>query len=332
VVKRDLPSFITRDRRGTLYFHRRGWKDVRLQTQFPAGDPVPDALYAERARILAGKPEAPVVQTWHHLIASYRLSPRFARLKPRTRADYDKVLTYLAEKLGPLDPTAMTRADLVRMQEANAHRVRFANYCVQVVSVLFEHAIDRGIRPDNPAKGMRLLKADTAAREAWPPEMITAYRAEAGPVARLVFELCLGTGQRIGDVLRMTWARVKDGGIEVVQGKTGARLWVPFTRPLAAVLDATPRRGLTIVADDAGMAYGYHRAAYAVLQVRKRIGAEAYDIHALRHSAARELVEAGCSDELIQAVTGHSTAAMVRLYTGSARQIARAKQAQEKRK
>ena len=44
------------------------------------------------------------------------------------------------------------------------------------------------------------------------------------------------------------------------------------------------------------------------------------------------LPKRGCSDELIMAVTGHTTARMVGLYAGKARQRRRAQEAQEKRK
>ena len=69
-----------------------------------------------------------------------------------------------------------------------------------------------------------------------------------------------------------------------------------------------------------------------IVAVRKQIGAEAYDIHGLRYAAAAELAALGCSDELIQSVTGHQTRAMVAKYAGAARQKTRAKEAQEKRK
>ena len=47
---------------------------------------------------------------------------------------------------------------------------------------------------------------------------------------------------------------------------------------------------------------------------------------------AREALAAlGCSDELIQSVTGHSTTAMVVKYAGPERQRARAKEAQGRR-
>ena len=39
------------------------------------------------------------------------------------------------------------------------------------------------------------------------------------------------------------------------------------------------------------------------MKVRKEIGAEEYDIHALRHTTASELAALGLSDDLIMAVT-----------------------------
>ena len=63
---------------------------------------------------------------------------------------------------------------------------------------------------------------------------------------------CLGTGQRIGDVLRMRWNYIEAGGINVKQGKTGDALWVPMTPQLRAMLDATPKRGLASVARQDG--------------------------------------------------------------------------------
>jgi len=118
----------------------------------------------------------------------------------------------------------------------------------------------------------------------------------------------------------------------VVQRKTGAKLWIPFTTSLAAVLAQTPRIGPTICAWGRGKPTSYRGAADLIWAVRVQIGAEAWDIHSLRYNAAAELGAAGCSDELIQSVTGHSTTAMVVKYAGSARQIARATEAQGRRK
>jgi len=117
----------------------------------------------------------------------------------------------------------------------------------------------------------------------------------------------------------------------VVQGKTGKPLWVPFMPHLRASLDATKRRDLTILTRrDGRKAWSYRGAADAIMVARRAIGAEDYDIHVLRHTAASELALAGCTDELIAAVTGQSMA-MVARYTAHVRQKVRAIKAQGKR-
>ena len=60
-----------------------------------------------------------------------------------------------------------------------------------------------------------------------------------------------------------------------------------------------------------GKPTAYRGAADLVMAVRKQIGAEAYDIHALRYAAAAHLAAAGCTDDEIKAITGHTTSAMV---------------------
>lgn len=138
-------------------------------------------------------------------------------------------------------------------------------------------------------------------------------------------------GQRIGDVLRMRWDHLESGGIHVRQGKTGRALWIPLTDDLQLALARTPRNGLTIAADTMGRPLRYPQARHAVAQVRKEIGADDYDIHSLRYSTASELASLGCSDDLIMAITGHNTVAMVAKYAGAERQKIRALNAQARR-
>lgn len=130
----------------------------------------------------------------------------------------------------------------------------------------------------------------------------------------------------------MRWDDLSDGGVNIRQGKTGARLLVPLTPALRAVLASTPKDGLTVCAQTNGKPTSYRGAADLIMAVRRKIGAEAFDIHSLRHTVASELLEAGCTDEQIAAVTGHASLASVKRYTATARQISRAKEAMEKRK
>ncbi|KZY45692.1 hypothetical protein A3731_32880 [Roseovarius sp. HI0049] len=144
-------------------------------------------------------------------------------------------------------------------------------------------------------------------------------------------ELCVGTGQRIGDVLNMRWSNIEDGAVWVRQSKTSKELWVPILPELQAALDAASRHSVFILTNEQGAnRWSYRGASAAVRKVRERVGALDYDIHSWRYNAACELLEAGCSDDLIAAVTGQSPA-MVQHYTKKVRQRMRAAQAQQMR-
>jgi integrase len=133
----------------------------------------------------------------------------------------------------------------------------------------------------------------------------------------------------------MQWGHVRGDTILVIQGKTGARLEIPLTRHLSAALDATERQSLFILTKDMSKTkrlgqWEYRGASDAMRAAREAIGAQDYDLHGLRYTAAVELLLAGCNDDLISAVTGQS-AAMVRHYTRHVRQRVRAREAQERR-
>lgn len=327
-MKKHLPPHVY-DKKGVLYFQRRGYRTTRIEAE-----PGTPAFALEYAALLNGAVVAPApnARTFNALVRSYIASARYRDLAPRTAKDYDKVLMWVREKLGPLPVAGMQRKDVIRARDANADRVRFANYIVQVLRVLFEHAIDIGWIKDNPAKGVGLIKSDGPKREAWPQTMIDAYREAATGRALLIFELCIGTGQRIGDVLRMRWSDLDGDGITVRQSKTGTPLWIPLTPRLRFILDQTPRTGLTIIAHGPhGKPLTYFPAARDVRVVRERIGAEDYDIHGLRYAVAAELAAVGCDDALIASITGHKTTAMIARYAGPERQKARAKEAQARR-
>lgn len=58
---------------------------------------------------------------------------------------------------------------------------------------------------------------------------------------------CVGTGQRIGDVLAMRWSNIEDGAVWVRQSKTSKELWVPILPELQAALDAASRHSVFIL-------------------------------------------------------------------------------------
>lgn len=329
MTKRELPRHIYRQRNG-LYFQRRGWPSRKIDSEFNTQE-----FWAEYAAILSGEQKSKVLRrNFSALIRSYHKSSRYKNLKPRTALDYDKYTAFLKDRLGSLNPVHLRRKDVIRLRDHNAEKPYFANYAVKVIRILMEHCIDLGWRTDNPAKGVSLLMVRSDPRLPWPPSLIKAFRdvAPLGTRERLLMELCLGTGQRIGDVLKMRWSDIEDGGISVKQSKTGKLLWVPIVPALQEVLNAAPRQAVYILTNyRATNRWSYRGASQAIRNIREEIGAQNYDIHSWRYNAACELVEAGCSDDLVSAVTGQSPQMVVH-YTRNMRQRVRAMEAQSRRK
>lgn len=329
-MKRSLPAYCYHKGKNRLvYFCRRGQKPVRIHSA-----PGTPEFAAEYALLLKGRQPTPA-KTMAKLIDSYQASDEWKALAANTRKSYGRHLAWTREAMGDLDPRTLKRANIIDVRKAWADKPTSANRLVACLSVLFEHAIDLGWMPKdfNPAKGVTMLDPPKPPREPWPPEMIEAFRREAPPLAGLIFELCLGTGQRIGDVLKMRWDHMEGEGIWVRQTKTGTGLWVPLPRSLQVVMEASPPHpGPTIVAQPNGRPVSYSMAARDIQRVREQIGAMAWDIHALRHSAASEIAALpGMTMEHVMAITGHTSAEMARLYAGRAAQKARAKEAQEGR-
>lgn len=285
---------------------------------------------------------ATVRTSWAELIKSYRKSGRWAGLSARTRQDYERVILYLEEKLGSRDVRLLQRKHVIEAQAANAHRVRFANYIPQVLSILCQYAVDIGWRRDNPATGVRKLKVPKDRERAhipWTDEAVVAFRAGANERARLIFEMGVGSVQRPGDWVAFNWGDYDGDPLRVTQGKTGVRLSLPCTPQLKAALDAArdelgavPHPNRPILTNNSGERLTYRAMAAIMLAERRRLGLEAFDLHAMRYRGVMELAWAGCDDDEIMAFSGHKTKEMVRKYAGEARQIMRARQAAGKRR
>ncbi|MBW4982533.1 tyrosine-type recombinase/integrase [Mameliella sp. CS4] len=328
MIKRHLPPNIYRTR-GVLYFYRRPGPWIKLETQFPEGEPVPFALHQERERLLSQPAPVKPGQDIAAVIRHYMASRKYARKASRTRADYEAHLIALSEKLGKIEPRRIERRHVIEWLDAwaKAATPHLANYRLRVFRIVMEHAIDMGLLSagQNPAKGVTELEYDRVERQPWPVNLVQAFRSEAEGDTLLLFEMLLGLGQRVGDTLSLRWPQYDGDWFAVRQRKTGNRVWLPVPPALAETLDARPRDALFIFpnADLTGH-LTYSAARQRFMRVRKRIGAEAYDIHALRHTRASELAAAGHDDATIMAITGHKSVAALRIYTEEARQKARA--------
>lgn len=329
MTKKTLPAYCYRRGRSRhVYFCKRGQQSIRIMSE-----PGTPEFAAEYARLLRYDYSQAPTQNIGKLIDHVKTTDWWHKLAQNTKKSYTRHFDYFKQTMGNIDPKAIKRHNVIAMRDANGDRPTDATRKVRCLSVLLERAIDIGWLTHNPAKGVMGLQSTRPKRTAWPHDMIEGFRAEADERTRLIFEMLLGTGQRIGDVLAMQWGHVTPEGISVAQEKTGARLIIPPTATLARILAAAPRRGLFIITQDNGRPVSYNLAWKDFMAVRRKIGAEAWDMHSLRYAAASEIAAMpGMTQEHVSAITGHSSAAMVRLYAGPAIQKMRAQEAQKGRK
>ncbi len=326
-LKHGLP-FLHEPKPGYFVYRRRG-RTTPIKAAF--GTEEFHRIYWE---IRNGKAR-PTKTSWSTLVASYRNSAKWAKLKPRTRRDYGRVLQYIEDTLGERDVIRFRRPLLIEAMEANRDRVRFANYIAQVMSILCEHAINLGWVDINHAKGAPRLDMPKGKKQPhlpWPDWAVDKWRDEAKPFERLVLEVGIGSVQRPNDWTKFRWNDYDGAALTVTQEKTGKVLWLPCTERLKAALDSAPKNGLTILTEPDGQPIGYDYMQRRMLAERRRLDLEAYDLHALRYRGVMELAWAGCDDDEITSYSGHSSKEMVIKYAGIARQRMRAQQAKDKRR
>lgn len=325
-MKRGLPAFVyAKGKRGYLYFIRPGI----CQRMKHAPGTAEFAL--EYALLMKGK-ASPASVTVAKMIDAYLKSTKWAELSKSTQKSYARNLAFFAEKMREFEPDRIKTRHLNDILEQLRAKPTDANRKMAVLSAVYTWGIKKGWCKTNPAISVDKLKPTGQHRGPWPLDLIEAARDTATGDTALLFEMLLGTGQRISDVLRMRWSDMDSDGIRVTQHKTEATIYVPLTDRLRRVLASTPKRGMTIIAQPNGKPVSYSLAWRWMMELRKQIGADAYDNHALRHSAASEIASLpGMTADHVRAITGHSAVSMVRLYAGEAMQKARAKEAQAAR-
>ena len=152
-------------------------------------------------------------------------------------------------------------------------------------------------------------------------------------------------GQRDADIRRMKRTDIAADEVRVIQEMTGAEVWVPLHPDLQAELARTERRGETIMAAGLLRSDGLpNRTAGKPLSKaaleqywqpeRRRFGLSGLDkhntLHGLRKNATNNLLEAGCTNSEVKAITGHSTDVMVNLYGAKVNQRRQARKAMNK--
>jgi integrase len=253
------------------------------------------------------------------------------KLKPRTAFDYERLLAqHILPVLGNLPVLAVERADVERLHVAMARTPRRANYTASTVHVLFNHAIDLGLRPpgSNPARRIKRYRERKIERFLSEREIGEAAEAieraeragKIGPHGAAGLRLALFTGARSGEVTAIQWEHVdwQRRLIRLPDSKTNEPRTIHLSEAALEVLKTVPRSGRFVIAG-AKPNEPYKNLGRAWIDVRASAGLRDVRLHDLRHSYASLAAGRGVSLQMIGKLLGHKVPATTQRYAHLAR-------------
>ena len=293
-------------RKVTYYYAWRGGPKL-------VGEPGSADFIASYNAAVAARKQRPA-GTVGHLILTYQGSTEFRDLAPRTQSDYRVQIAKIEGRFGSMPVAALSdkraRGSFKAWRDELATKsLRQADYAWTVLARILSVAKDRGLIDVNPCeKGGRFYKADRV-EKIWMAEHIKAFCSVASLELQAALLTALWTGQRQGDLLRLTWSAYDGRSILLRQSKGGKRVTIPVGTPLKTALDASVEKdnASPILINSRGRPWteaGF-RASWGKAFLKSAIVDDLH-FHDLRGTAVTRLALAECTVPQIAAITGHS--------------------------
>jgi integrase len=266
-------------------------------------------------------------------VISYFNSSAFSALASETRRVRRNILERFRAEHGDKRIALLQGTHINRMVAAKAGTPAAARNFRNTLRALMKHCIAQGWRNDDPTQGVKVAPIKTDGFRTWGEDDIAAFEARhpIGTRARLALALLLYTAQRRSDVVRLGRQHLRDGVLQVRQQKTGIPLTIPVHPDLAAVLEATPSDHLTFLTTRDGKPFTAAGFTNWFRDMCNEAGLpRGLSAHGLRKAACRRLAEAGCSANVIAAISGHASLREVQRYTAAADQARMARAAIDK--
>jgi integrase len=278
-----------------------------------------------------------------------------ARKKPETapssyRLYHDKARRFV-NWLGPRADqqiALITRDDILAFRAAELERVapRSVNHSIKFLRMVFKTAKEDGkYQDENPASGVKVAKLGEASRRRGftIPEIKRILKVANDEWRSLIF-FGLYTGQRLGDLARLTWQNVdlERDEIRFVSRKTGRTMIIPIAPPLREQIEKLPAgddpqqplyprafasvktsggvntlsRQFRELLADAGLATP--KAHRTTENAPGRDGPRELSqisFHSLRHTATSLMKNAGINASVVMDIIGHESEAISAHYT-----------------
>ena len=201
-----------------------------------------------------------------------------------------------------------------------------ANLAFKILGSVLRHALDAGVVPADPTRGIRRNSGRKMTRflSGGERSRLLAALDDCPPrdrVRSLAVKMLLFTGCRSGEIAKLTWDEVGEGVLDLKDSKSGPRrVWLG-AEAMAILDDAralNDRRGSSFVFPSPGDPRRPNsRSAIARLwrALRDRAGIPDMRLHDLRHSYATEAVRNGIPLPVVSKLLGHSDIKTTMRYT-----------------
>lgn len=181
------------------------------------------------------------------------------------------------------------------------------NRYLEILSKMFNLAIDNGELTENPVSKAGTLKEDNITiRFLTIEEEKRLFRSidEFAPFLRPIVTTALQTGMRRGEIFNLRWFDIKNEYLELLETKSGHMRQVPISTKLKEVLDSIPKTSEYVFPNPkTKMPYTDIKKSWH--KVLKNAGIENFRFHDLRHTVATRMVENGYEIPVIMAILGH---------------------------
>jgi len=267
------------------------------------------AFGIEFHRLTRSREDAPGKGNVAELIRGYLKSQAYRKLRPSTQKSYDWAISKIEDEFFDLPIRALgekgARKFLLEWRDSMAATPRAADMVMAVLSKIIAFAVDNEDIPKHPLEKVEKLASSSRKDNIWSDAQIAAFKAKAPARMVLALELARWTGQRQGDLLKLTWSAYDGTHITLRQSKTGARVRVKVAQELKALLDAQEKTAVTILTNRSGLPYkeGF-RSSWA--KACELAGVSGVTFHDLRGTFITLAHREGASIKEIAEVSGHS--------------------------
>ena len=287
----------------TYYWAWKGGPPLR-------GEPGTPQFIASYNEAVAQK-VAPPTGVLQSLLLKFQDSAEFQfGISPRTRRDYIKQIKRIEREFGDfpikaLDDPRATSIFLEWRDRLAQTSLRQADYAYGTLARILSWTFKRRLIKTNPCASGGKLYAGSRVDKIWSDADVERFLRTAPPYLRLAMLLAIETGQRQGDLLRLSWSAYDGTTIKMKQRKTGAYVPIPVSDALKTALDAAPKKSPIILTSSEGKPWSESGFQGAWGKTTMRAGIRGLTFHDLRGTAVVTLARAGCNEVEIYSITGH---------------------------